>query len=361
MTNTQRIHRHFSPLIIVFLVAVIGVAGIIFYIAFSKTTITVTVAPAVDKYAFTYTAADLDADAITIPVDATYSYTDTSGAGQAASTAETGTAKGTVTIENHYSAAQPLVKTTRLLSTSGVLFRTDETVTVPAGGSVTVPVYADQAGATGDIAPSKFEIVALWSGLKDKIYATSSSAMTGGVVYHTVVTDDLLKAASQAASIAAKADAYAAIKQQVQTTATGLTAETINFTITNQTASPAVGAATDVITVHTIGTATGIGFDLAKLANLIQHDTDQAVDPATIQYTTTGSTLTGAVAITPTEPTLDFIDVTKLTNKTADEVDAYLGTFKPVEADSIHFSPFWLTHTPPLTRQIELKMYVASK
>lgn len=80
---------------------------------------------------------------------------------------------GKVKIINSYSKNQPLVATTRILSSDDKLFRLKNTVNVPAGGSVEVEVYADNPSAEMAISPSKFTIPGLWAGLQDKIYAES--------------------------------------------------------------------------------------------------------------------------------------------------------------------------------------------
>jgi hypothetical protein len=106
-----------------------------------------------------------------------------------------GAAKGEVTIFNKMPANQILVKTTRLLSGGGVLFRLSERVSVPANGSVTASVYADQPGAGGDIGPTKFTIPGLSPSLQDKVYAVSEEAMHGGkVVIKTVREEDINRA-----------------------------------------------------------------------------------------------------------------------------------------------------------------------
>lgn len=91
-------------------------------------------------------------------------------------------ARGTVTIVNRWTKVQPLAAGTRLkASSNGLIYRTTARVDVPAGGQFSIEVVADEAGAKGSIGPDRFEIVALWSGLKDQIYGQSSSAFTGGV------------------------------------------------------------------------------------------------------------------------------------------------------------------------------------
>ncbi|MEK7203005.1 MAG: hypothetical protein AAB653_01690 [Patescibacteria group bacterium] len=84
---------------------------------------------------------------------------------------------GKVTIINDYNKSQPLVATTRLLSSDNKLFRIKNTVNVPAGGKVEVEVYADEPSQEVAIGPSKFTIPGLWAGMQDKIYGQSQTAM----------------------------------------------------------------------------------------------------------------------------------------------------------------------------------------
>ncbi len=85
---------------------------------------------------------------------------------------------GKVKLINNYNSNQPLVKSTRLLSSDGKLFRLKQSVTVPAGGSIEAEIYADKVSADMAIAPTKFTIPGLWAGLQDKIYAENSVAFT---------------------------------------------------------------------------------------------------------------------------------------------------------------------------------------
>ena len=89
-----------------------------------------------------------------------------------------GRAGGMVTIINTTSRAQPLVATTRLLSSNGILFRITKSVVVPARGQVRVAAAADAIGAAGDIEPTRWTIPGLSRVLQQLIYAESRSAMT---------------------------------------------------------------------------------------------------------------------------------------------------------------------------------------
>ena len=106
-----------------------------------------------------------------------------------------GLAVGSVILHNETNAAQPLVKTTRLLTSAGVLFRLSDRVIVPAKGQVTVDVYADQPGASGNIGPSKFTIPGLSEDKQKVIYADSSKDMAGGIRTVGILSAEDLKAA----------------------------------------------------------------------------------------------------------------------------------------------------------------------
>lgn len=85
-------------------------------------------------------------------------------------------AKGTVRIINKYSKAQTLVKVTRLLTSDNKLYRIDSQVVIPAGGEVSVGVYADQPGAQFVLtSPQKFTIPGLYIDIQKYIYAESDA------------------------------------------------------------------------------------------------------------------------------------------------------------------------------------------
>jgi hypothetical protein len=108
-----------------------------------------------------------------------------------------GTAVGVATLYNKTDSDQALVKTTRLLTADGVLFRLADKVTVPANGQIDANVYADKAGKGSDIGPSKFTIPGLAEDKQKVIYAESAKAMTGGMSKVGVLTDDDIKAAEK--------------------------------------------------------------------------------------------------------------------------------------------------------------------
>lgn len=130
-------------------------------------------------------------------------------------------ARGTVTITNNLTFAQSLVATTRFLSESGILFRLESAVTVPAGGSVEAEVYADVEGESGNIEPTKFTIPGLSATRQESVYATSPEAFTGGIYSVAVVSQEELDAAAAELESALLQDAKAMLIAEVGETFTG--------------------------------------------------------------------------------------------------------------------------------------------
>jgi len=89
-------------------------------------------------------------------------------------------AQGIVTIFNKREKDQSLLAKTRLLSESGILFRTDQRAIVPAGGKLEVSVTAAEEGRGGNIGPEHFTVVNIWKAWQDKIYGESYTEMAGG-------------------------------------------------------------------------------------------------------------------------------------------------------------------------------------
>lgn len=92
-------------------------------------------------------------------------------------------ATGLVMVYNEQSIQQTLVKTTRLETALGQIYRIQKDVVVPAKGSLEVEVVADKAGAEQNIGLSDFTL----PGLKGTprfalVYGRSKTTITGGFV-----------------------------------------------------------------------------------------------------------------------------------------------------------------------------------
>ncbi len=90
-------------------------------------------------------------------------------------------ASGKITITNRQTKAQGLIKNTRFQTADGLVFRVRDTVSIPAGGSITTTVYADEAGDKYNIGPTSFTVPGLkGSAAFDQVTAKSDAPMTGG-------------------------------------------------------------------------------------------------------------------------------------------------------------------------------------
>lgn len=175
--------RFYKFIAITFLLLTVGLLGVVLFMSSKRATITITAKNTPENVTVDVELGNNDAvHGITsivtttlVRLDQTFSPT--------GDREEEGVATGVVTLHNESDTAQPLVKTTRLLSPDGTLFRLKEGVTVPANGVLEdVAVYADTEGKSGNIGPvDTFTIPGLNASRQKEVYGSSDSAMTGGV------------------------------------------------------------------------------------------------------------------------------------------------------------------------------------
>ncbi len=90
-------------------------------------------------------------------------------------------AYGKIAITNRQTATQALIKNTRFQTPAGLVFRIRDSVSIPAGGTITVMVYADEAGEKYNVGPTTFTIPGLkGSTAFTQVTAVSDAPMNGG-------------------------------------------------------------------------------------------------------------------------------------------------------------------------------------
>lgn len=372
----SRIERYYTKIVIAFVIIAVALIGLIVY--FSFTTTTITIVPTIKEAEITIetTLNELGGTLVLTDVSGSHDYTGIKG-----TTSKVGKASGTVTLTNNYTTNQPLVASTRLLSDTGVLFRTQETVTVPAGGQVDVAVAADQEGADGNIGPSHFEIVALWQGLKDKIYGESTAPMIGGLTTIGIASDtDIANAVAEATTILlaegvknivsdmpnrAELDPYTILKETE-----GVVLETKNSTVSatagdeveNITVTQELTVAIPVINAETVAALIGTRVveelpngmtladdrislnDISIAVNTIADDVIDGQQDATV--------LLKVPVQQHISATHQLLQPKELTNKTEQEIRSYFGGVSEVQNVDISFAPFWLKRTPAVPGNI---------
>lgn len=281
---------------------------------------------------------------------------------------EEGKAEGVVRITNRYSRNQPLIATTRLLSSDGVLFRTTETVSVPVGGSIDVHVVADKLGASGDIGPATFILPGLWAGIQDKITGTSSEPMHGGKRAVSEISEGQKKEVEQEEATKLKDVVLAAERQKktddhevviaalqsVQSSSKALNDTTMRVTITAKIAvahfdpqpleEPLKRSLNNAIpSPYVFG---GLDQSQPFQYSLKQFDTPKK----TAQFAIT------AVAWAIASP--DSVPLVKeqFLGLRSSDVDTLAKNFKDVDTISVSISPFWMRSIPKRADRVTLNI-----
>ncbi|MFH1404652.1 MAG: hypothetical protein ABIH21_00960 [Patescibacteria group bacterium] len=277
-----------------------------------------------------------------------------------------GQAKGNVIILNSTNKDQPLIKTTRLLTPDGVLFRVDSNVTVPAKGQVEVGVYADVSGATGDVGPTKFTIPGLSASLQEVIYAQSSEPFSGGITTVNVISTEDIDSAKLGLKEKLKDEAKKILREEVGNLFAG---ETFYVEVLDESSSVQAGEEASEFEVNMTVDVIGVFYDqtaLKELAELQLYSqlqqgfafSDIKTDEleATVEKYNTDEeqanvrvTFSGTSVPSLTHPDLDpanFIGMNK------DDVKKFFVGKEIVKEVDVMFFPFWNKSVPSLKDHI---------
>lgn len=279
-------------------------------------------------------------------------------------------AAGTVTIYNTSGRVQPLVATTRLLTPDGTLFRIDDTVSVPAGGSVTVAAHADVPGASGNVAPTTFTIPGLSESLQKLIYARSDAAFTGGVRQVAVISQQDIDRSSLTLRGAIEEEAKAALREQAGNAYGG---EAFSFEITDQSSDVPAGTEASAFSLTMSVRAIGVFYDRSALqAVAVRRLYDQlesgkefaSLDGSATQVTVDRADAEAGTAnvrvyldgLATASTTSANLDPSRFVGMSALEIRKLLQAEGIAEDVSVEFSPFWMDRVPRLKDHITVEI-----
>ena len=275
---------------------------------------------------------------------------------------------GKVRLINDYNKNQALVATTRILSQDGKLFRLKNAVNVPAGGEVSVDIYADKPAADLAIEPTTFTIPGLWLGLQDKIYAKSDEKFIyTQKVKKYVNVSDLERATKDITDVLLKT-----AKEQA---GAGLAAGNNWLYLAGD--SPTVkidaknGSQQAEFTAQASGRIIAVYFSkdqAAKLAaaklNLLIPDDKELLEfkPENISYSledydaasdsaTVKAVFNGVMIL---KGDSEVINPKQLVNLTADQIVTYLKSRPEIKDYTLNFSPGFLKKAPSLADRIKI-------
>jgi len=371
----------YGRIIISFVVLAVILILLIIYFSFSKTVISITASPQEAKYSFQISVKkDLteseknNNEAISGLIFETRLSDKKTTSDLSSQEKIPAKATGTVTIHNNWTQTQALAATTRLLSTSGILFRTMERVDVPARGQIEVEVVADQEGEQGNIGPTKFEIVALSTELKQKIYAESTAAMTGGLVDKKIVTQENLDKAYQDLTNEMLVKAKSNLQEQLnkENSVYQINDQSLTYEVIEKKSTPEVGEQADELTVELKLKVAAVAFlekDLKTIAqNKLSSNTPQgqllnSTEPTVIYILESYnlSNQTAVLKVTATGQSIiqlssQIFAKSNLLKKSRQEIINYFKDFEEIKGVQVNFSPFWVLKSSSTPNQIEIKI-----
>jgi len=275
-------------------------------------------------------------------------------------------ATGVVTLHNDSSVAQPLVVITRLLSPDDVLFRMSEARTVPANGTIDVPVYADVKGAGSNIGPTEFTIPGLPTARQKEVYAKSVTAMTGGVKQIGVLSEADIEEAQSTTKALFEEEARKNMQEEypdqtgvlevsgVEVSTDGVAgSEVTGFTVTVTGEVLAIYYSEEELKLLADGLLQRRAVDSAEIiepsveppvATLVSHDLSAGTAVFDIVYY-------GQAMINPDS---DKLDKTALYGKSKDEVRRYVMSLDHVTGVEIDFSPAWMRKVPHVADHVSV-------
>jgi len=278
-------------------------------------------------------------------------------------------AVGKVIIYNNYNKNQPLVATTRLLSSDNKLFRIKETVNVPAGGSAEAEIYADDPTPDSEIGPSRFTIPGLWAGLQDKIYAESKE----GIVYQKKTQNLVTKEDIDNAIRELKQN----LTQKAQAQLTGdVQFSEVIYNVDEASIKTEIDAKVDEekdgFKAKIQGSVVIVAFEGKQAIDLAKQklntsvstneevlsfndDIDYALTNFDLQQGTASvnATFEGKVSL---KENSEIIDKNKIVGLKKDQLEAYLGSLPGISGYEVKFYPSFIKKVPKLTDRIDIQI-----
>ncbi len=282
---------------------------------------------------------------------------------------------GKVTLINKYNKNQPLVVNTRLLSADGKLFRLKEATNVPAGGQVTINVYADKPSAEMAITnPSHFTIPGLWAGIQDQIYGESEESFT----YQTQVKkyikqrdlDSAKKDISEVLDLKVKNDLKITGTDKVVIYGINGDATDDNITIEynaklGESKEEFIVKAKKKVVVVTFPKEKAISLAQARLSLLVPDDKELSnFNKEQITYTLESfdentktavikAYFSGSMSL---KSNSSLFDRKKLVGLNREQISEYLDSFPEIKSYELNFSPSFISTAPTIPDKINIKI-----
>lgn len=278
-----------------------------------------------------------------------------------------GVAEGSVTIYNKSNTDQVLIKTTRLLSPNGVLFRLADRITVPANGEVVAKVYADKEGTESEIGPSQFTVPGLNVERQKVVYAESKSKMIGGARSVGVLSENDLTNA--------KSDYVEKLKKAVIESLNSGGWENLGKIVVvvtqNTDVDKKLGEEIDGFTLSGANSVVVVGYDKLALTNLVSTEMSKKINvgservlsasgeptPTVVSYDLVNRTAQLSVrqeALVSLDPDAETLLPRSFVGKSKDEIERYVLGLDHVAGVDVKFTPSWIRKAPTVPDHIKV-------
>lgn len=278
-------------------------------------------------------------------------------------------AQGSITITNQQTTSQALIKNTRFATPTGLVFRIHDSVSIPATGSLQVPVYADEPGDKYNIAPTTFTIPGL-KGNKafDLVTAKSIAPMAGG-----------FSGTRPSVAQGSKDKQYASMQAQLTTELQKQLATKVpvgfvlipGASFPSYTPQPDAASGKDKVTLAEKGTITAVVFPSEGLARAVAFKAIGTYDGSPLTFASVDKLLIKPVETTLAPDATDFkfnisgnstlvwkVDPQKIagavSGKSRDSAEVALKSFLEVDKATLVLRPFWSSTFPSDPKKIQV-------
>lgn len=281
-------------------------------------------------------------------------------------------ATGTITLVNERDEDQPLLPNTQLLSDSGILFKTQERVNVPANSSVKVNIKAAEKGTSGNVGPTKFVIAKLWQNWQDLIYGESTEALTGGRVNDFVITKETIESAKESFAAQIAQDIAEELSPTLPESET-ITPESVIVEITDYKPKVEDGDIAETFDATITADVTAVSFNKSLIQEVAEEKIQEQIAESkeiinlnqdSLTYTLSSvdaEKQSAVVAVSISAETMNKIpskalEKENLVGRTAGDVNAYYKQFNEVGDVSVSFFPFWVQNIPANEGNIDIQI-----
>jgi hypothetical protein len=347
---------------LIVLLIVLGSVGLMYWFAGAQVKVTPTANGVYVSSDFTATAGggDLPFEIITVEK--------TAGTPVPAESTEVANdpASGKIVISNGQSSAQTLIKNTRFEAPNGLIYRIQDSVTIPAGsptspGTLEVTVFADAGGDTYNIGPTTFTVPGLkGSPAFDLVTAKSNGPMTGGFSGERASVSQPTREAQDTKNRAAL---ETSLKEGMEEALPAGYILVPGASFVSYTPMPDTAGKDNTVTVTTKGTMTAVVFPQGALAKSIAYKVvgSYAGQPISIPEAS-GLVLKSSIEGAPVgQDTFTFnltgnttlvwdVDPTRIAGavagKSRDAAESILQSFPEVASATLVLRPFWSNTFP---------------